>query len=68
MARFRKICLYSVLILKIAWEVFFSNFSFEKTEDFMLERFYLIIYFPFIRNRYWLFVIQKFSVVHLFKV
>ena len=27
-----------------------------------------IIYFPCIKNKYWLFVIQKFSVVHLFIV
>ena len=47
---------------------FLSNFSFGKTEDFQAEAFLdnYILYFPCIKNKYRLFVIQKISVLHKF--
>ena len=65
MARFRK-KLFK-LILKLVGE-FLSNFSFGKTEDFHAEAFLdnYILYFPCIKNKYRLSVIQKFSVLHKF--
>ena len=52
---------------------FFSNYCFGKAEYFhawaCLDLYgHLHIYFPSIKNKYWLFVIQKFSVIHFFIV
>ena len=63
MARKRNYWLYSSSRLQ---RNFFKNFSFEKTEDFhafLIFSGIYVIYFPCInKNKYWLFVIQKFSV------
>jgi len=56
------------IILKKPGGIFFRILVLEKLEIFMLELFLILtgICFPCIKNNYWLFVIQTFSVIHLF--
>ena len=68
LVRLRRSCLHTSLSLQGS---FFLNFSLGKTEDFHTLAFLdfsgnYILYFPCIQNKYWLFVIQKFEVIHLF--
>ena len=65
MARFRRSCLYLSSSLQGS---FFQILVSRKLKLFLIFTGIYILYFSCVKTKYWLFVIQKFSVVHLFIV